>query len=66
MGLVLGVAFGAALQRSLVKDGITEFAVPWTLLAVVLATSGLVGVLAALWPAARAARLDVLQAIATE
>ena len=36
MGLGLGVAFGAALQRSLVKDGITEFAVPWPLLAVVL------------------------------
>ena len=66
MGLVLGVAFGAALQRSLVKDGITEFAVPWTLLLVVLVTSGLVGVLAALWPAARAARLDVLQAIASD
>ncbi len=66
LGLVLGVAFGAALQRALVKDGITVLAVPWSLLVVVLLTSGLVGVLAALWPASRAARLDVLQAIATE
>jgi putative ABC transport system permease protein len=35
-------------------------------IAVVLLASVVVGVLAAVWPARRAARLDVLAAIATE
>jgi len=45
---------------------LSETVVPWpTLLAFVLAAA-VVGVLAALFPARRAARLDVLRAITTE
>jgi putative ABC transport system permease protein len=66
LGLVIGVAFGAALQRSLVEQGITVLGVPWLVLAIVLVASVVVGVLAAVWPARRAARLDVLGAISTE
>jgi len=66
LGIGLGLVFGVAIQQTLVDDGITELAVPWTLIAVVLAVSALVGVLAAIIPARRAANLDVLAAIATE
>ncbi len=66
LGLVIGVAFGAALQRSLVEQGITVLGIPWAVLATVLLASVVVGVLAAVWPARRAARLDVLAAITTE
>jgi len=66
LGVVLGVTFGALLQRALSGSGITELAIPWTLLIVVLVLAAVVGVIAAVWPARRAAKLDILQAIATE
>ena len=65
-GVALGLILGVALQRLLVEDGITELAVPWTLIVVVLVATAIVGVLAAVWPARRAANLDVLMAIRTE
>jgi putative ABC transport system permease protein len=42
------------------------FVLPWGRLALILAAAALVGVVAALWPARRAARLDILTAIKTE
>lgn len=66
LGVVLGLAFGVAIQQSLADTGISTLGVPWTLIAVVLVVSAVVGVLAAIVPARRAANLDVLAAIATE
>jgi putative ABC transport system permease protein len=66
LGVVLGLGAGWALQRSLADDGIDVLSIPGTQLAVFVVLSGLVGVLAALWPGRRAARLDVLRAITTE
>ena len=66
LGVVLGVGFGVALQRALADDGIEVLAIPYLYLGIFLVVAAAVGVLAALWPARRAARLDVLQAIATE
>ena len=66
LGIVLGVVAGVAIQRSLVDDGITELAIPWAQMAVFVALAGVIGVLAALLPARRASRMDVLQAISTE
>jgi putative ABC transport system permease protein len=65
-GVALGLLLGVALQRLLVNDGITELAIPWTLIVVVLVATAIVGVLAAVWPARRAANLDVLMAIRTD
>ena len=66
LGIVLGVVAGVAIQRSLVDDGITELAIPWVSLGVFVLLAGVVGVLAAVMPAWRASRMDVLEAIATE
>ncbi len=66
LGIGLGLLFGVSIQRTLVDEGITALAIPWTLIGVVLVVSALVGVLAAIIPARRAANLDVLTAIATE
>ncbi|MGA7688594.1 MAG: ABC transporter permease [Jiangellales bacterium] len=66
LGVGLGLLFGVAIQRSLVDEGVSALEIPWTLIAVVLVVSALVGVLAAILPARRAANLDVLTAIATE
>jgi putative ABC transport system permease protein len=66
LGLVMGVLFGATLVLALEDQGLTELAVPVTWLAGFLVAAAVVGVLAAVFPARRAARLDVLRAIATE
>lgn len=66
LGIVLGLAFAIALQRSLIDDGIDVLAIPGGQLALFVGAAAVVGVLAALWPGRRAARLDVLKAIATQ
>jgi putative ABC transport system permease protein len=65
-GVALGLSLGVALQRLLVDEGITQLAIPWSLIGIVLAATAVVGVLAAVWPARRAAGLDVLEAIRAE
>ena len=66
LGIGAGLLFGVALQRSFADDGISDLAIPAGSLAVFVVVSALVGVLAAVLPARRAARLDVLRAITGE
>jgi putative ABC transport system permease protein len=66
IGIVIGTLMGLALVSSLRQQGITETSVPWVRLAEFLILAALLGLVAASWPARRAARLDVLAAIATE
>jgi putative ABC transport system permease protein len=65
LGLALGVAFAAIVSRPLAKEGFA-FAVPVGALAVLLVVAALAGVLAAIPPARRASRVDVLRAVTTE
>jgi putative ABC transport system permease protein len=65
-GMGLGLFLGWALVSALASEGFGSFAVPRLTLAVVVALGALVGVLAAVRPARRAARMDVLSAVATE
>ncbi|MEO3824487.1 ABC transporter permease [Actinomadura sp. B10D3] len=66
LGMGIGVAFGAALQNALADQGLGVLAVPYGTLVVYLVVAAVIGVLAALWPAWRAGRMDVLKAISTE
>jgi putative ABC transport system permease protein len=66
LGLGMGLVFGLTLMQALEDEGLTEVVVPWVTLIVFVLVAGVVGVLAALFPARRAARLDVLRAITTE
>ena len=66
LGVAMGLVFGVALMYSLRDEGLEVISVPGTQLTVFLALSLVIGVLAAVFPARRAARLDVLKAIATE
>ncbi len=65
-GLLIGTALGVSLAASLRQSGVSIISVPASLLIVFLILAALLGVAAARWPARRAARLDVLTAIATE
>ena len=62
LGTVLGVLFAYIVSTRLASQGIT-FSVPWTQLVVFLIVAGIVGVVAAVLPAHRAARVNVLEAI---
>ena len=65
LGMVLGLVIGVVLRESL-KDDLTELALPLDGLVVFLLVAVMFGVLAAIVPAIRAARMKVLEAIATE
>jgi putative ABC transport system permease protein len=65
LGLGLGALIGISLTRALSDQGISELVMPGGRLAVFLAIGAVIGVLAAAWPARRAARMKVLDAIAT-
>ena len=66
VGVGLGTVFGMVLQRLLADQGIDKLSIPWLQPVAFLVAAALVGVLAALWPAHRAARTNILKAIATE
>jgi putative ABC transport system permease protein len=66
IGIVIGTGMGIALVSSLKQQGITDTVVPASSLVVFLVLAALLGLLAASWPARRAARLDVLAAIAAQ
>ncbi len=66
LGVSLGLAFGVGLVRALRDDGLTDLAIPVAGLTLFVLAAGALGVLAAVFPARRAARLDVLRAIYTE
>jgi putative ABC transport system permease protein len=66
LGVGLGIVFGVTLMYALRDQGLERISIPIAQLVVFLVLSLLMGVLAAVLPARRAARLDVLRAIATE
>jgi len=65
LGLGVGTFFGWAMVRALSDQGITELSIPTGSLIVVTVVAAAAGVGAAIMPARRAARLNVLKAIAT-
>ncbi|MCY4370954.1 MAG: FtsX-like permease family protein [bacterium] len=75
MGIGLGIFFGWALIRALTDLGLSSFVIPWlpsslTVSGVLgsllfwLVATGILGILFAVYPARRAAKLNVIEAIA--
>lgn len=65
LGLVLGIVLAVLVTAGLQSQGI-EYALPIGQLLLWVVVAMVFGIVAAAWPARRAARLDVLQAIAYE
>ncbi|HSB84685.1 MAG TPA: FtsX-like permease family protein [Ilumatobacteraceae bacterium] len=65
-GVVIGLVLGWAIIFALRDEGFSKMSVPVPTIVIVLIIAILCGIIAALRPARRAARLDVLGAIATE
>ncbi|GAA2150184.1 MULTISPECIES: ABC transporter permease [Glycomyces] len=66
LGIAVGIGLGWTVQQALEEEGLHNFALPWGLIATYLVAAVVVGLLAAIAPAARAAKLNVLGAIAYE
>ncbi|WP_019070963.1 ABC transporter permease [Streptomyces hokutonensis] len=66
LGLGLGLVWGVCAQQVLALQGMKALAVPWTTIIAVVIGSAVVGIVAALLPALRASRMNVLAAIAHE
>jgi putative ABC transport system permease protein len=66
LGMVVGIGFGWALQQALEPEGVTELAIPGGQLIFYFVFAALAGVIAAIWPARRAAKLNVLESISYE
>jgi putative ABC transport system permease protein len=66
IGIIVGTGMGVALVSSLKQQGIADTVVPVSNLAIFLVIAALLGLIAASWPARRAARLDVLAAITAQ
>lgn len=64
LGIAVGAGLGAAVVEALRDEGITDLVLPWVDMGTMVGLGALVGVLAAVIPAVRAARIDVLGAIA--
>ena len=66
LGAVLAIGGAWGIVKALEDDGVTRFTVPGSQMAIILGMAAVAGVLAASGPARRAAKLDVLDAIASE
>jgi putative ABC transport system permease protein len=65
-GVVIGIAFGWALQQALASEGFSELGIPGGQIAIYVVAAALLGVVFAIFPARRAANLNILEAIAYE
>ncbi|WP_069174395.1 ABC transporter permease [Streptomyces griseus] len=66
LGLGLGMGWGTSAQRLLALEGLGVLEIPWPTILTVFVASAFVGLFAALVPAFRAGRMNVLNAIATD
>jgi putative ABC transport system permease protein len=66
LGVVLGLFLGWVFQRALSNQGVSELVVPWARLVVYVFVGAATGLIAGTIPARRAARVNMLDAIAAE
>ncbi len=63
LGVSMGIFFGWAVLRALKSEGFTAFVLPYGQLVLYFVLAVLAGIIAAAWPARKAARMDILKAI---
>ena len=61
--IAIGLLFGWAIVEALKDEGLNAFVVPVGQLVIIVLIAGLAGVLAAILPARRASKLNILEAI---
>jgi putative ABC transport system permease protein len=66
LGMITGVILGWAVVQALKDEGVGTFSIPTTQLIILVLVAGLAGILAAIYPAYKASRLNILDAISYE
>ena len=66
LGVTVGTVFGVATTLALPESFVQTLAVPWLDLVFFVAVSAVAGLLAAILPAVRAGRMNILDAISHE
>ena len=66
LGIVLGILLGWAVVRALADDGLGAFAIPFADLIFYVILAAIAGIIAAIYPARKAAKLNILEAISYE
>ena len=64
-GIVVGLLLGYAFVVALRSEGLNTFTVPWWAIVWVLVLAFVIGIVAAIYPAYKATKVDILEAIAT-
>jgi putative ABC transport system permease protein len=66
LGVGIGIVLGWAVVKALADEGFGAFSIPVGQVILALVLAAFTGVLAAIWPARKAARMNILDAISTE
>jgi putative ABC transport system permease protein len=66
LGTVLGLVLGITVQYGVRSQGLDVLSIPWLQLVGVLLAAAVAGMVAAVLPAWRAVRLDILRAITAD
>jgi putative ABC transport system permease protein len=66
LGLAIGLFFGWALVSALDEEGLTVFRIPYGSLAIIVVLAAAAGMVAAISPSRRAAKLNVLKAVTSD
>lgn len=66
LGTVLAIVFGVVVTKAISDTGMTQLSIPYPMIAVYIVVGAAVGVVAAVWPAWRAARQPILEAVSHE
>ena len=66
LGLAIGLFFGWAFVHALVDEGPTVFRLPYGSLGIIIALAAVAGMVAAIAPSRRAAKLNVLKAVISD
>ncbi len=66
LGTGIGIVLGWAVVRALADEGLGAFSIPVSQVILALVLAAISGVVAAIWPARKASRMNVLDAITTE
>ena len=66
LGVVIGIVLGWAVVQALADEGLGAFSIPVGQVILALVLAAMSGVIAAIWPARKASRMNILDAITSE
>ena len=66
LGVVIGIFFGWSVIEALKDEGFSAFTIPYGQVVLALIVAGIAGVFAGAWPARKASKLNILEAISYE